>query len=120
MPRREIEPVDPVPERRVVEPLAAAARARVVRTKAREEHAHVHLVRARLEPCEPRAKPGVLSAAPLALAVDDHPPVLLGEHAPGTICGDRLALRELRQNLALPCRRFAGPRTDGALLDRQT
>src|SRR5262249_31407022 len=109
---------DAIPERRLSEARTAAIGARDVLAVAREKHAHVHLVRARLEPFEPRAHARILAALPRAFAVDDERALLLGEIAPRDVHRDFSAIAELHEHLALPLRALSRPSPNRALRDR--
>ena len=92
------------PQQRIrFQPAALASRARRVRAIARQQHADMHLVGLRLQPVEvmlhaiPRARPGLLPARPLRLAVDDPALLRRTQRAPWLVERDAALLRVLQQ-----------------------
>ena len=107
------------PEQRLVlEPRAIAGRARRVAAVLRQQHAHVHLVALGLEPLEEPAHAVPDLLLPLALAVDDPAPLLVGELAPRRVERDA-ALAAVPQQVVLAFAvRLGLPRPDRAAAQR--
>ena len=117
VPAAEIEAAHEIRASCGVEARAVAGGAGHVVAVTREEDAHVHLVRAALEPLEPRLDARILAAGPVALALDDGGALLVRELLPRHVERDLPLLGELDENAALPLARLARPRLDRALLE---